>query len=185
MALIRWSTMVTFAVAVAYYGLHALATQCLSLQCDVYIGPSLLLPILLLGGAVLTGIVALTRTRARPQGPWRGLLGGATVLSVVGPIVSLAVFRDSRDAFVPVATVLVVLTPLCALIYSLMAPASYQALPTSQPTTWAGMFRQDTRAPKWGQNLLKSRTFEQSRAQYVHVTQWRGVLSYLREKQGR
>lgn len=127
MALIRSSALVTFVVAVAYYGLRALATQCSGLQCDQYIGPSLLLPILMLVGAVVTGVVALTSTRARQQGDqgtWRGLLGGATVLSVVGPLVSLAVFRDSPDAFVPVATVLVLLTPLCALIYSVMAPAS-------------------------------------------------------------
>jgi hypothetical protein len=127
MALIRSSALVTFAVAVADYVLRALATQCSGLQCDRYIGLSLLLPILMLVGAVVTGVVALTSTRTRQQGDqgtWRGLLGGATVLSVVGPLVSLAVFRDSPDAFVPVATVLVLLTPLCALIYSVVAPAS-------------------------------------------------------------
>ena len=124
MALIRSSAIVTFALAVVSYVLRALATQCSGLQCDVYIGPSLLLPMLLLVGAVVTGIVALTRIRARRGGPWLGLVGGATVLSGVGPVVSIAVFRDSPDAFVPVATVLVLLTPLCALIYSVMAPAS-------------------------------------------------------------
>lgn len=123
MALIRSSAIVTFALAVAYYVLRALARQCSGLQCDQYIGPSLLLPILMLVGAVVTGIVALTHIRAR-RGPWLGLLGGATVLGGVGPVVSLAVFRDSPDAFVPVATALVLLTPLCALIYSVMAPAS-------------------------------------------------------------
>lgn len=46
-------------------------------------------------------------------------IGVSTVLGVVGPIVSLLIFRDSPDQFVAVATVLVALPPVVVLTYSL------------------------------------------------------------------
>jgi hypothetical protein len=49
------------------------------------------------------------------------VLGALTALGVVGPIVALAIFRDSPDRFVPVATVLVVALPVSVLLYTLTA----------------------------------------------------------------
>ncbi len=124
MALIRTSAVVTFGLAVAYYVLRALATRCSGLQCDQYIGPSLLVPFLILVGALVTGLLAIAGAMARQIRIWQVVLSGVTLLSVVGPVVSAGLLRDSPDVFVPVATVLALLSPLFALIYSFLAPAA-------------------------------------------------------------
>jgi hypothetical protein len=124
MALIRISAVLTFALTAAYYVLRVLATQCSGLQCDNYIGPSLLLPILIVIGAGVSGLAATAGAGQRKQGAWRSALGAATVVSVLGPIGSAVLFRNSPDTFVPIATALALLAPLGALIYSFTASAA-------------------------------------------------------------
>ncbi len=93
---------------------------------------TLLLPLLVLIMAAVTGLLAISAARrgaqAAPdqaikqrQTTWLGILSICTLASVLGPIVSLAVFRNSPDVFVPVATLLILLCPLSALIYSFAA----------------------------------------------------------------
>jgi hypothetical protein len=72
-------------------------------------------------GAGASGTAALVAAVLRQQGTWLRVLAVATLLSLLGPFGSAVVFRNSPDTFVPVATVLALLTPLGALLYSFLA----------------------------------------------------------------
>ena len=92
------------------------ATACSGSVCDVYIPLSLLLPSLILVGSAVTGVVA--SLGARRDRSWLIGLSLCTAIGVVGPIVALALLRDSPDAFVVTSTILVALAPVGTLIYS-------------------------------------------------------------------
>jgi hypothetical protein len=115
---IRILVIITFALVAAFYGLRALAGQCVGGECETFIPFSLLLPLAALVLAAVTGYSAIGASRARRQAGWLALLLICTIVSVAGPIASAFVFRDSPDLFVPVATVLILFAPLAALIYS-------------------------------------------------------------------
>jgi hypothetical protein len=107
---------------IGYYILRLAAGNCTGSACDWFIPFSLLIPLLILVMLAITGISATSNAYRRQAGAgWALVLGALTVLGVIGPIVALAIFRDSPDPFVPLATVLVLLLPLCALLYSLTA----------------------------------------------------------------
>lgn len=109
----------TLAFLALYYLLRLVASNCSGAGCHWFIPFSLLLPLLVLTLVAITGVQAVLRTWKRSEDrPWTLVLAGLTVVSVAGPIIALAVFRDSPDRFVPTATVLVILLPLTALIYS-------------------------------------------------------------------
>jgi hypothetical protein len=107
-----------FALVAAFYGLRALAGQCVGGECETFIPFSLLLPLAALVLAAVTGYIAIGASRARRQAGWLALLLICTIVSVAGPIASAFVFRDSPDLFVPMATVLILFAPLAALSYS-------------------------------------------------------------------
>ncbi len=115
---IRILAVLTFALVAAFYGLGALAGQCTGGECETYIPFSLLLPLIALALATITGFLAIGAATARRQGAWLVALIICTILSVAGPIASAFVFRDSPDLFVPVATILILFAPLAALVYS-------------------------------------------------------------------
>jgi hypothetical protein len=132
MAVIRASAILTFALTIVYYVLRYQATRCTGLQCDNYIGPSLLLPILIVIGAGVSGFAAVAAAAAeRQHGTWVNLLAVATPVSVAGPIVSAEVFRNSPGTLVPLATVLALLAPLGALLYSFLASPAMRKPPAS------------------------------------------------------
>lgn len=113
---IRALALVTIALLIAYHVLRVVATQCSGAQCDVYIPLSLLIPVLVLISALVTGLVALSA--ARRDTAWFALLLVSIVVSVAGPLVILAILKDSPDGFVFTSTVLVIAAPLAALLYS-------------------------------------------------------------------
>ena len=115
---VRSLAIITLFLLIAYYILRALAVQCSGPECETFIPFSLLLPLAALALAAVTGYVAIGASRARRQGGWLVTLIICTILSVAGPIVSAVVFRERPDLFVPVATALIALAPLAALIYS-------------------------------------------------------------------
>jgi hypothetical protein len=115
---IRILAIITFALVAAFYGLRALAGQCVGGECETYIPFSLLLPLAALVLAAITGYLAIGASRARRQVGWLAALIVCTIISVAGPIASAFIFRDSPDLFVPVATILILFAPLVALIYS-------------------------------------------------------------------
>jgi hypothetical protein len=100
-----------------YFVLRFIATQCSGAQCDAYIWPSLVFPV----GVVLlvfnTGRLAISDARKAARA-WFAPFVATTLLGVLGPVVAVAVFRDQPDAVVAVSTVLLLLTPLAALVYS-------------------------------------------------------------------
>lgn len=107
---------------ILYYILRLLASSCSGAGCDWFIPFSLLVPLLVLVLVAITGVQAVLRSWKRPQDrPWTLLLVALTVVGIVGPIVALALFRDSPDRFVPTATALLILLPIVALIYSFRA----------------------------------------------------------------
>lgn len=114
---IRVSAIVTLLLLTAFHTLRAAAAQCTGNGCDAYIPVSLLVPLLVLLLAGVTGVMASVAGR----GIWRGLLAGCTLLSVLGPIAALAAFRDSPDTFVLVATALVLFAPVSALAFTFLA----------------------------------------------------------------
>jgi hypothetical protein len=115
---VRIFAIITFALVAAFYGLLALARQCVGGECETYIPFTLLLPLAALVLAAITGYLAIGVSRARRQGGWLALLIICTIVSVTGPITSAVIFRDNPDLFVPVATVLILFAPLAALIDS-------------------------------------------------------------------
>jgi hypothetical protein len=113
---VRASALVTLGLLIAYHLMRAAATACTGGGCDVYIPVSLLLPVLVLIGAAVSGVLAISA--ARRDGAWLVVLLVCTVIGVVGPIVALLVLRDSPDAFVVTSTILVALVPVSVLVYS-------------------------------------------------------------------
>ena len=84
-----------------------------------------MLPVVILVLIALTGLAALPAASRRHRGStWPLAIGVSTVLGVVGPIVSLLIFRDNPDQFVAIATVLVALLPIVVLTYALATRAS-------------------------------------------------------------
>jgi hypothetical protein len=106
-----------------YHLMRLAAAQCNGVACDWYIAPSVLLPLLVLALVGLTGVLAISAVRRRRDAPsartWLVVLIITTVLGVAGPVVSLAILRDSPDALVVSGTVLYMLTPVTALVYGL------------------------------------------------------------------
>jgi hypothetical protein len=92
------------------------ATACTGSVCDAYIPLSLLLPLLVLAGAVVSGGLAISA--ARRERTWLLVLSVCTAIAVIGPIVALLILRDSPDAFVVSSTILVALAPISTLAYT-------------------------------------------------------------------
>ena len=107
----------TLALLGGYHLMKAAATACTGGGCEFYIPLSLLLPILILGGAAVCGVLAISA--ARHERTWLIVLSSCAAIGVFGPIVALITLRDSPDAFVVTSTILVALVPISALIYSL------------------------------------------------------------------
>jgi ABC-type branched-subunit amino acid transport system permease subunit len=113
---LRVAAIGTIALLIAYHLMRAAAAVCTGEGCDIYLPLSLLLPLLELIGAVVTGLMAISA--AWRDRPWLLVLSVCTVVGVIGPIVGLFIFRDSPDAFVVTSTVLIALVPVSALVYS-------------------------------------------------------------------
>ncbi len=106
----------TIALLIAYHVMRVAAGACSGSGCDLYIPLSLLLPLLVLIGATVTGLMAISG--ARRDRTWLFVLSISAAAGVVGPIVALIILRDSPDAFVVSSTVLVLLPAAGALAYS-------------------------------------------------------------------
>lgn len=117
---LRVSAIITLGLLAIYHALRLIATQCSGAQCDWFIPVSLLLPLLILLMAALTGFLAIGTSAGRGQIGWLSLFVAATGVGVLGPVVSLAIFRHSPDVFVPLATALIALIPVTTLIYSVV-----------------------------------------------------------------
>jgi hypothetical protein len=92
------------------------ATACTGSVCDAYIPLSLLLPVLVLAGAVASGGLAISA--ARRERTWLLALSACTAIAVIGPTTAILFLRDSPDAFVVSSTILVALAPVSALAYT-------------------------------------------------------------------
>lgn len=117
MAIVRICALFSLCALGAYHLARALAAQCVGARCDNYLFATLLLP-LTLALAVATGLLAIAAARRCGQGRWLGLLIGSTLVTGLGSLASLYVFRDSPDTFVAIVTALLVLLPLLALLHS-------------------------------------------------------------------
>jgi hypothetical protein len=132
MAIIRICAILTLGLLAAYYVLRVVATRCNGVQCDSYIPLSLLVPLLVLILAGVTGVLAIAAAMQRAQGASLGVLSACMLLGVLGPLGLLAVLRNSpADLFVSLATVLVLLVPLSALIYTFLAATPVWRPPAS------------------------------------------------------
>jgi hypothetical protein len=99
-----------------YYVLRVAAGGCSGAACDVYVLPSLGIPLLALVAVGATTLLAL-RASVRRR-PWFVLIAVAGAMGTAGPLVALGILRDEPDLLVPIATGLLVLPPIAALAYS-------------------------------------------------------------------
>jgi hypothetical protein len=113
---VRVAAIVTLVLLIAYHLMRVAATACTGSGCDFYIPLSLLLPLLILVGAAVSGALAISA--ARRDRTWLMVLVVCTAVGVLGPIIALVVLRDSPDAFVVTSTILVAVAPVGALVYS-------------------------------------------------------------------
>jgi hypothetical protein len=122
MRTVRVWSIITLVLLAAFHIVRILGPRCSGNQCDTSLLPlSTLLDVLILVVAAVTGFLAISAARQAAQVTWAAVLGACTLLGVLGPIVGLAVIRNSADAFVLTATLLVLLVPLTALAYSFLA----------------------------------------------------------------
>jgi len=103
----------------AFHVMRLAAAACSGAACDAFIPLSLLLPAAVLVCAGVAGTIAASGAGGAP----RALLVAATLLSTAGPLIALALFRDSPDSLVAAATMLFLFSPAAALAYS-FRPAS-------------------------------------------------------------
>ena len=68
----RVSAFLTLGLLVAYDIVRVVATSCSGLQCDIYIPLSLLVPLLILILAAVTGVLTISAARQRAHGTWLG-----------------------------------------------------------------------------------------------------------------
>jgi len=114
---IRVVAVATLVLLLVYHVLRLAASGCSGSRCDSYIALSVLLPVLVWIGALVSGVSATVSARS-DRGAWPLVLLLCTAASVIGPIAALVLLRDSPDAFVVSSTVLLVLAPAGALFYS-------------------------------------------------------------------
>lgn len=129
---IRAGSILILGLLAAYYVLRGLASGCDGPLCEQYIAPSLQLPLLILAVAAVTGLLALSSARRgerdaqnpaarRRYATWLGVLGACTMLTVLGPVASVVIWRDHPDTVVLLATMLMLLLPVSALAFSFLA----------------------------------------------------------------
>src|ERR1051325_11721168 len=97
------------AVLGGYHLMRFAAAQCVGAQCEWYIPLSLLLPLATWVQAVVAGMLGAIDARRERHTRWFAILAAGAVLTLVAPIVTLLVFRDSPDQFVAIATVWIAL----------------------------------------------------------------------------
>jgi hypothetical protein len=101
-----------------YWALREVAARCTGIQCDIYIIPSIGLPLLVLITVGITGWLAISW--ARPVGGmWLSILIGSTAIGLLGPPIALALFRDQPDSLVLTASLLFAQGPVAALVYTI------------------------------------------------------------------
>ena len=112
----RWTAAAALGILAVYHALRVVAGGCSGAACDVYIPLSLALPVAAIVMVLATGVMGFGASRG--SAPWQAAIAGTAALGVAGPPAALAVWRDSPDVFVAVATVLIALCPVCVLGYS-------------------------------------------------------------------
>ena len=112
----RWTAAAAIGVLVLYHAMRVAAAGCTGGGCDLYIPLSLALPLAAIVLVGITGVLGFIATRATAG--WRVAMAVTAALGVAGPPVAVAVWRDSPDVVVVVATFLIVLCPVCVLGYS-------------------------------------------------------------------
>lgn len=113
----RGSAIAAIAILAGYHAMRLAAARCTGGRCDVYVPLSLALPVAAIVMVAVAGVAGVVASR----GVWRAVIGATLVFGIAGPLLALAIWRDSSDVLVPVATVLVLLCPACVLAYSLVA----------------------------------------------------------------
>lgn len=120
-----WAT-TTLGLLAAYEALRLVASNCTGSGCEGYIPLSVLLPVVILMMVVVTGVSAIVAARPRRKEGgrvWLSLMVATTLLSVMGPVIGLGVFRDAPEVLVPLASALFALLPVVALGYSFLVPS--------------------------------------------------------------
>lgn len=117
MRAIRVWAVLALALLVAYQLLRRAAGTCTGANCDYYIPVSLVVPIAIEVLNAITGGLAVRDARANGH-RWLAPLAIAVALGLLGPVATVAIFRDQPDVVVGVGTVLFAVIPVAALAYT-------------------------------------------------------------------
>jgi hypothetical protein len=129
MKTIRALAFLTVGLLATYWMMRVIAAQCRGPQCDWFVPVSLFLPLVIWVMVGVTGLRAVVASRRQAVGAtdplmknrqlaWVGPLSALTAIAVVGPVVSIVVFRDNPSLFVLTGTLLAGSLPLSVLTYS-------------------------------------------------------------------
>lgn len=113
MRAIRLFAIAAIVLIAVYFIFRAVAANCAGAACDALIPLSLLIPFLIFVSVAIAAALATAREDRRSQ--WFVPLLGVTVVSVLGPVAALLIFRDNPDAFVGAGTALELLVTLTVL----------------------------------------------------------------------
>ncbi len=114
MTRVRALAFLTIGVLLIYQLVHLASEDCSGPGCEWFIPFSIYLPLTAFALAVITGVRGIQATA--PRSPLRAILAVALVISVIGPFAAVILLRNSPDLVVPIATVLVLVAPVAALI---------------------------------------------------------------------
>ena len=120
----RVLAIVIVVVVVVYHVLRLMASSCSGGACDWYIPFSLLLPIIAMLLAVLTGALGAYAERARLG--WSVALAVCAVLALIGPILAAIALSDN-DTKVWIATGLILLVPLAVGLSAVRRPTTIKS----------------------------------------------------------
>ncbi len=114
MTRVRALAFLTIAVLLVYHLVRLASADCSGPGCEWFIPLSIYLPLTGFALAVITGVCGIQATG--PRSIWRAILAVALVISVIGPFAAVIQLRNSPDLVVPIATVLLLVAPVAALI---------------------------------------------------------------------
>ena len=114
---IRICATAALALLALYSVLRAIAGSCEGSQCDIYIIPSVALPLAVVVVVAVTGGLAVAWARKVARS-WVVILSVTTLMGIVGPPAALAIFRDQPDSLVLAATLFLVVGPVAALVFT-------------------------------------------------------------------
>ncbi len=114
MTRVRALAFLTIGVLLVYHMVRLISEDCSGPGCEWFIPISLYLPLTAFSLAIITGVRAYLASEARSLR--RAILAVSIAISGIGPFGAIVVLRNNPDLVVPIATVLLLVAPVAALV---------------------------------------------------------------------